>query len=204
MSSAKERVIIWGCGGHSRSVVDVLLASRPSVELVFVDENAKDGELLYGFPVLREYQLDNEPFFLAIGDNQSRKQHLEQCNDTDRLISIISPNAHLGHRSMVAAGCFVGNFCHIGPEARIGTNTVLNNAAIIEHEVRIGEHCHIGPNATISGRCKIGDLVFVGVGTTVIDYISICSNVVIGAGSTVVTDIIEPGTYVGTPARRIK
>ena len=203
MIADNERIIIFGCGGHSRSVVDVLLASTPGVELVFVDESAKDGELLYGFPVLKDYPIDNEPFFLAIGDNLAREQQMAKVANTGRLISVISPSAHLGRSSTVAAGCFVANFCHIGPEARIGTNTILNTAAIIEHEVQIGAYCHIGPNATVSGRCQLGDHVFVGVGATVKDYVSICSKVVIGAGATVVDDITEPGTYIGTPARRL-
>ena len=54
-----------------------------------------------------------------------------------------------------------------------------------------------------AGRCHIGRLVMIGAGATVIDRIRICDNVVIGAGTTVVRDIIEPGTYVGTPARRL-
>lgn len=203
MIADKERVIIFGCGGHSRSVADILLTITPGVELVFVDENAKDGELLYDFPVLKNYQINNEPFFLGIGDNLAREQQMTKLSNTGRLISVISRSAHLGRESTVAVGCFVANFCHIGPEARIGTNTILNNAAVIEHEVQIGAYCHIGPNTTISGRCKLGDQVFVGVGATVKDYVSICSNVVIGAGATVVKDITEPGTYIGTPARRL-
>ena len=108
MNADNERIVIFGCGGHSRSVADVLMASTPNVELVFVDENARDGELLYDFPVVKNYQLNNEPFFLAIGDNLARKQQLAKLANTDRLISVISRNAHLGHRSSVAAGCFVG------------------------------------------------------------------------------------------------
>ncbi len=203
MNESAGKIVIFGCGGHSRSVTDVLLSIRPQADVVFVDSNARPGEKLYGFDIRGEYELGDEQVFLAIGDNEARKRQLESIEGRN-LISIIAASAHLGHRSTIEAGCFVGNFCHIGPESVIGRNTILNTAAIIEHEVRIGEHCHIGPNATVSGRGKIGDLVFVGVGATVKDYISICSNVVIGAGATVVSDIVEPGTYVGTPARRIK
>jgi UDP-N-acetylbacillosamine N-acetyltransferase len=203
MSTPGGRIVIFGCGGHSRSVVDVLLSVQPDASLVFVDANAGDGEQIFGFNVCRDYPLGSEPIFLAIGDNAERKKLLGTLGDR-QLISIVSNTAHLGQRSQIAPGCFVGNFCHIGPEAVIGKNTILNTASIIEHEVTIGAHSHIGPNATISGRCKIGDLVFIGVGATVRDKISICSEVMVGAGATVVADISDPGTYVGTPARRIK
>ena len=37
-----------------------------------------------------------------------------------------------------------------------------------------------------------------------IDKISVCDNVIIGAGAVVIEDIMEAGTYVGIPAKRIK
>lgn len=203
MNGTDTKIVIFGCGGHSRSVTDVLLSSSPGASLVFVDDHARDGEQIYGFDVYREYVLGDERVFLAIGDNEARKKKLEDVGEKN-LISIISGTAHRGHRSTVESGCFVGNFCHIGPETIIGKNTILNTASVIEHEVTVGSHCHIGPNASISGRCVIGDLVFVGVGATVKDHISICANVMIGAGATVIHNITESGTYVGTPARRIK
>jgi len=49
----------------------------------------------------------------------------------------------------------------------------------------------------------IGDRVFIGVGATVVDGITICADVTIGAGGVVIGDIIDPGTYVGVPVRRV-
>jgi UDP-N-acetylbacillosamine N-acetyltransferase len=198
-----RKVIIFGCGGHSRSVTDVILLGDPGSSLVYVDDNARDNETLYGFNVVRNYNhIADSACFVAIGDNTNRMLktiELACCN----IISVVSIKAQVGFRASIGHGCFLGNFCHVGPEATIGVGTILNTASIIEHEVQIGNYCHIGPNATISGRCKIGDLVFVGVSATVKDYINICSNVVIGAGATVVKDITEPGTYIGTPAVKI-
>jgi acetyltransferase-like isoleucine patch superfamily enzyme len=45
--------------------------------------------------------------------------------------------------------------------------------------------------------------VFLGAGATVIDGTTIADDVTVGAGATVVSDIREPGTYVGSPARRL-
>jgi sugar O-acyltransferase (sialic acid O-acetyltransferase NeuD family) len=197
------KIIIFGCGGHSRSVGDIILLNDPDAALLFVDDNAREGEKIYGFDLVKKAPDDGSPYFLAIGDNQKRKSRFEEVGDFG-LVSIISRTAHLGWQSVVGKGCFVGNFCHIGPETVIGEDTIINNAAIVEHEVKIGRHSHVGPNSTISGRCRIGDLVFVGVGATIKDYINVCSDVTIGAGATVVRDIVEPGVYVGTPARKIK
>lgn len=198
-----NKLIIFGCGGHSRSVVDTLLSVCPTVELVFVDNKAEKNERRYGFAVLSKVPEGDFSYFIAIGDNEQRKDKFMEIGEKD-LISIISNRAYVSDRSNIGSGSFIGNFSHVGPEVTIGTNTIINTAAIIEHEVQVGKHCHIGPTATVSGRCKIGDLVFVGVGATIKDYVSICSGVIIGAGAIVVKDITEIGVYVGCPAKKIR
>ena len=50
---------------------------------------------------------------------------------------------------------------------------------------------------------KLGNKVYVGSNSTILP-ISICDDVVIGAGSVVTKDIIQPGTYAGNPARKLK
>lgn len=62
---------------------------------------------------------------------------------------------------------------------------------------------HIAPSVTICGRVKIGNNVFCGVGCKIVDNVSICDNVTLGAGAIVIDDIIESGTYIGVPAKRI-
>lgn len=203
MNRLYEKIALFGCGGHSRSVADIVLSNNPHVLLVFVDPNARLSEKIYGFPVMKECPDGSLPIFLAIGDNKIRKEKFEELSSAN-IISVLSCKAHIGYGSILDVGCFVGNFCHIGPDVVIGENSIINNGAIVEHEVIIGRHSHVGPNATISGRCKIGNQVFVGVGATIKDYVTICSDVIIGAGATVVHPIEEPGVYVGTPAKRIK
>ena len=51
---------------------------------------------------------------------------------------------------------------------------------------------------------KVGECTELGTGTQIIQGKTIGSNAIIGAGTVVVKDIQEPGTYVGSPARKIK
>ncbi len=50
---------------------------------------------------------------------------------------------------------------------------------------------------------RLGDNVVIGANSVVIGPIDICDNVVIGAMSMVNRSILEPGTYVGVPVKRI-
>lgn len=201
--SPKSLAII-GCGGHARSVADVYLNLYPHAALFFVDENAKADETIMGFPVQKALPREMIELFIAFGSNEKRKHSWEMMNPSKSLITIASSSAQVSAYSLIGNNVFIGNFAHIGPEASVGKNTIINTGAIIEHEVQIGDHCHIGPNAVISGRSTIGNLVFIGVGAIVKDSVTIGSNIVLGAGAVAVKDLLEPGIYIGCPARCMK
>jgi UDP-N-acetylbacillosamine N-acetyltransferase len=197
-------VVLFGCGGHSRSVADVILYNNPSEKLIFVDSDAKVSEKIFGFEVLPEIHINADTkCFITIGENISRKYKYEELSGAN-IITVISKLAYVGRDVTIGRGTIIAHSCHLGPGAVIGENTIINTGSVIEHEVKIGSHTHVGPNATISGRSVIGDSVFIGVGACVIDNISICDNVIIGANTTVFRSIVEPGTYVGSPLRKVK
>ena len=73
-----QPILIFGCGGHSRSVADILLSDHPDVKLVFVDPNAESEETLFGFEVLPELPYSPNSYFFALGDNFERKKKYEE------------------------------------------------------------------------------------------------------------------------------
>lgn len=199
-----EEIIIYGAGGHARSVADVVLSNSPDALITFVDENARQDEKIFGFDVVSNLTPQPEKkYFVAIGDNGKRKQQREGLG---RLATteIIASDAHIGRDVVIGPGSFVGHQAYIGPLVSIGEGSIINTRALIEHEVTIGNNSQVGPGAIIAGRVIIGDNVFVGTGARIIDNITVCSDVVIGASATVIDDINEPGTYVGAPAKRVQ
>ena len=193
-------IYIIGCGGHARSVADVILDNNPSQELVFVDENARENEAIFGFPVVPILPETAENIFIAIGDGTKRQKLSENKN----LINIISKRAYISPTAQISDGIFVGDGAHIGPFAKLGRGCIINNNAVVEHECTVGDFSHISVNSAVCGRVHVGNNVFIGAGTTVRDYMNICSDITIGAGAAVVKNITEPGIYVGIPARKIK
>jgi acetyltransferase-like isoleucine patch superfamily enzyme len=53
------------------------------------------------------------------------------------------------------------------------------------------------------GSTYIGNGVSIGSNATILP-VKICDNVVIGAGAVVTKDIVESGTYIGSPARKLR
>lgn len=195
-------LIVYGCGGHARSVGEVALANGKT-RLVFVDGQAEPNETIFGFPVMTSFQDENADIIIAIGDNHKRASVFGRFLP-QRCESIVAHDAYLGRDVAIGRGTFIGHGAYLGPGVKADVNSILNTRCVIEHESRVGAHCHIAVNATVAGRCQIGDYVTLGAGVTVIDNISICSNVFVGAGATVTRNIETAGLYVGVPARKIK
>lgn len=201
------RIIVFGCGGHARSVINIILNTYRIKEIVLVDEGAQEGEVILGCNTEQKHELsEKEAFIVAIGENKKRKNLYLKLKERQKgyCISIVAPDSCIGVDTEIGQGTLVASKAYIGPSAKVGDNTIINTGSIVEHESIIGDHSHVAPHATICGRSKIGNNVFCGAGSIIIDKISVCDNVIIGAGAVVIEDIMEAGTYVGIPAKRIK
>lgn len=193
---------IIGCGGHARSVAEVAIFNDPTVSILFIDSDGREGEHIFGFPVLRTSRV-RESVIVAVGDNELRAHLLAEAS-AGQLVSIVSNDATLARDVGVGAGTFVGHQVYLGPGASVGRGCIVNTRALLEHEVRVNDFAHIGPGALIGGRSTIGAGAFIGIGAIVKDQVSIAAGVTVGAGAVVVEDLVHSGTYVGAPARRIK
>ncbi len=123
-------------------------------------------------------------------------------------------------------GCKIGDNCFIGPFVEIQRNTVIGNDTKIQSHsficelVNIGNKCFIGHGVMFINdlfsnggpargdqskwkHTRIGNNVSIGSNATILP-VNICDNVVIGAGAVVTKNIIEPGTYIGNPAKKLK
>ncbi len=191
---------LQGCGGHARSVADVLLFNNPETKILFADKNAKEGEKIMGFDCLCTPP-PSCVLFPAVGDNLKRKEFFKE---NTYVPNIVSKDAYLAPTASLGQGNFIAHSAHIGPLAKIGNGCIINTKAAIEHESIVGHFTHISVHCTVCGRCKIGDNVFLGAGSVVKDGVHICDDVIIGAGSVVIRNIDHAGTYVGCPVRKIK
>ena len=174
----ENRVVVFGCGGHARSIRNVLYEIEKNTDILFVDGNAENKEVILGCGAVSAYSLKNEDsYIIGIGDNKKRENLYRHFHHekTGTCISVVSPSARVGMEADIGEGSFIAFGVYIGPQARIG--------------------------ATVCGRVRIGSHVFCGAGCVVIDKINICDHVVIGAGAVVTEDITYPGTYVGIPAK---
>lgn len=198
----QNKWVIFGCGGHARSIADVILYNDRSANIVFVDQNAGKNETLLGFPVLPDYTVTNEKVAIGVGNNSKRiTLSLKYYNN---LVSVYSKNAYVSHFAKLGKGVFIGHHAHIGVLTFVNDFVVVNTSASIDHDCELQTGSFIGPNATLCGKVLIGEASFVGASAVVRDKITVSSNIIIGTGAVVVENLTEKGTYVGVPARQLR
>jgi sugar O-acyltransferase (sialic acid O-acetyltransferase NeuD family) len=208
--------LIFGAGGHALEI-EWLLSCEQNVNnsvdyIIIPDSDKSKNSVNLGSQVLFESDVKKINFdyngYIAIGSSKIRKSIWQNFNRKGVTWPILKHNSviadarnnslRLGEGTIIFPGCILTSRIFIGRHVHI------NTGCIISHEVKIGNFCTLSPGVKLAGKVNIGDEVFIGLGVNVIDNIKICSNVIIGAGSLVLSDINEPGTYVGIPAKKIK
>lgn len=205
MTSLKSEIAVIGCGGHARSIVPILIELGYTIEGIYDDSyDPAVSENIAGVQLkgrVEDCSLKQNAL-LAIGDPRKREQYYSQGFKLSANIlhqaAIVSKEASLGQANHVLPQVFINAF------VKIGDNNLINSGAIVEHECQIGNHNHISVGARICGRVTVGNSNMIGAGAIIIDNVQIASNIIVGAGAVVVSDLLESGTYVGNPAKKIK
>lgn len=198
-------ISIVGSGGHSRSLIPIIIESGYKIEAVFDESFDGSPEVIYENINLNgkiDDLVEKSQVILAVGDNIKRRELAGKLNVFENNIiansSKVDKTVKLDSSNQILNNVFVNSY------VQIGSHNIVNTGAIIEHEVKIGDYNHIAIGAKLCGRVTIGNNVMIGAGAIVIDSVNICDDVIIGAGTIVNKDIVESGTYVGSPARKVK
>lgn len=206
----RERLVVFGAGGHAKVLIEAALTRSPATEVIVIDdaEDARERSVL-GIRVLSGRgelaRLERAPVALGIGDNRARAELLSWLRRNGHPIAaVIHPRALVAPSVRVGDGVFVSAGAIVIAEASIGDAAIINTGASVDHDCVVGEAAHIAPGAHLCGNVRIGARTLVGVGSSIRPGVSVCDDVVLGAGSVVVRDIVEPGTFVGNPVKRLR
>ncbi|MBQ7830913.1 MAG: acetyltransferase, partial [Clostridia bacterium] len=112
-------------------------------------------------------------------------------------------SAIIGACVEVGAGTAIMAGAVINPCSKLGKGVILNTCSSVDHDCIIGNYCHIAVGVHVAGTVTLGEKVWLGVGATIKNNVNICADCMIGAGAVVVKDIMESGTYIGVPAKKM-
>ena len=199
-------LIIIGSGGHA-SVVESIAKSLGTWDPILILDDINHLSLIeiHDSYSNRLNYLNNSVAFPAIGDNYNRKRVINELyNDGFSIPIIINPSAIIPTSTEIGCGTCIISGVVVNNDVVVGEGCILNTNSSIDHHCNIGNYTHIAPGVTIAGHCNIGECCLIGAGSTIINGITIVDDVIIGAGGVVVEDILEPGTYIGVPVKKIK
>lgn len=208
--------LIFGAGGHAKEIEWLIQAcyeaggSDLRVDHFVVEDQSKVTEHV-GVPVLTESEVVqlSSPFtaFIAIGLPSVREQICRKFSKpTVTWPCLVHPSVvydardrrvRLGEGAILFPGSTLTTNIHIGRHVHVNVGCSIN------HDVLISNFCTISPGVHLAGNVRLSERVFIGIGAVLIENVSVCADAVIGAGAVVVRNIVESGTYVGRPAKKI-
>lgn len=199
----KNKILLYGTGGHAKVVSSVLDDAKIKIDSIFEDN--EDVEYFNNQKIIGHYNYLHKPslkLIIGIGDNRVRKNlSLKVLHDYGQAIhssAIIDKNVKLG------VGIVVMHFALIQRDSVVGDHCIINSNASVDHECILKNFVHIAPNATLCGNVSIGEGTLIGARAVVLPNIKIGKWATIGAGSVVIKDVPDFATVVGNPARIIK
>jgi sugar O-acyltransferase (sialic acid O-acetyltransferase NeuD family) len=207
MDSATKYMYLYGAGGHSKVITDILNSLNIQVIGMFDDNPAqakfkameiRDGIDSFGsgFPKL------DAPLIISVGDNFRRSQIALAINTTYG--KAIHSTAIISNLSSIGSGTVVLHGAIVQAGTKVGKHVLINTAASVDHDNVIGDYAHISPHATLCGHVQVGEGTHIGAGAVVIPSIRIGKWCKVGAGAVVIRDIPDFATAVGNPAKVIK
>ncbi len=206
-----KEIVLVGYSGHSFVVADILLAAKLLIagycESEIKSKNPFSLKYLESENVFFSIKENSTSYeaFVCIGDSFIRERifkHLSSCSVN--IINAIHPQAIVGNHVEFGNGVMVAANATINPCCNIGDGVICNTSCSIDHECIIGDFSHIAPGTILCGNVTIGKNCFIGANATIIPGKKINDRITVGAGSVVTSDLIEPGIYVGSPAKLIK
>ncbi len=197
-------IIVYGGGGHGKSLIDLLLTLGTYRIVGVVDDSLEKGSLVLDVPVLGgeaalgDLYADGVRLAVnavgGIGDVSVRIKVFHKlaeagygCPAVAHPSAIIEPSAELD------SGVQTFPHAYIGSDARLGFGVIVNTGAIVSHDCVLADYANISPGAMLAGGVHVGTAALVGMGATVNLGVSIGAGSRIGNGATVKSDVPDRG-----------
>ncbi len=203
-SSDDKRVLIYGAGGHGRSLA-ALIRKTGLFEIVgFLDDGLPIGDEILGLKVLggREslpyLRREGIPYCVngvgGIGDLQSRLNVYAWLQDAGFFCpTVIHATAFLENSASLEDGVQVFPFAYVGTQVQVNYGCIINTGAIVSHDCILEPYVNLSPGATLAGGVIVGEEALIGMRATVNLNVRVGRRARIGNGATVKDDVPDGG-----------
>jgi len=207
-----KRLVIVGANEFSKQIISISNNQR-IYEIIGYYDDFNEETSYNGLPIfgkLDQLKSDFEKnyfefIFIAIGYNRlPYKESLLLKFNGIPMGTIIHPTAFVEVDSIIEEGVLIYPFAYIGPRVHLKKCVVINVYSYLPHDNIVEECTFLSGGINVGGKVSIGKRCFVGIGVTTNDSLTIGDDIFLGSNTLVLKSLIEKGTYVGSPARKIK
>ncbi len=194
---ANDEILIFGCGGFCKSVIDILKSQGSKIKGI-IDYNYPETKNVMGVPVIggidslkRWHEQGYTQIINTVSLNRKqrdRRYHMlkELGFSMPNIIhknAVVEPSATLGEGNILMSGSYVGS------DTVIGNNCILNVNSVVSHDCKLGNSVNISSGAVVAGIVSIGDRTIVGQCSSIYWGLTIGSDVLIENGCHVFEDL---------------
>ena len=169
-------LLIIGAGGHGRCCYEIASRMKCFEAVDFVDDHAKhvlDKKVIGTTEQLKLLHQKYDCAFVAIGNNQVRKEMTELCKQIGYgITTLIDPVA------FVSSYCRIGEGCVIFPHATVEATAVIEKGCIISSNTTIHHDVTVKEFSLVYSQCAIRPY------STVEELTTIVSGTIIEGGKT--------------------
>jgi len=211
-ASDKPYILIFGAGGHAKSVMEMVLQNSVYAIAGIVDDDKRlAGNQVLGIPVLGtrlvlpslveqgvKLAANGVGGIIDIGMRVRIFEMLESAGFT--FPGLIHPRATVEPSAKVGDGVQVFANAYVGSEAILHARCMVNTNAVVSHDCEIGAYTHIAPGALLAGHVHVGERTLIGMGVTTTIGVNIGSGTRVGNGAIILADVpdkmvIQAGRY---------
>jgi sugar O-acyltransferase (sialic acid O-acetyltransferase NeuD family) len=199
--SNKPMILIYGGGGHAKSVMEIVLQNGiHAIAGIVDDDQSLTGNKVLDIPILGTRQI--LPSLMAKG------VHLA-ANGVGGILNIyvrikifnllesagfsfpvlVHPRATVEPSAKVEQGVQVFANAYVGSGVFLGSRCMINTNAVVSHDCTIGAYTHIAPGAMLAGHVHVGAHTLIGMGVTTSIGLRIGEGVRIGNGAILLADV---------------
>jgi sugar O-acyltransferase (sialic acid O-acetyltransferase NeuD family) len=195
-------IIVYGGGGHGKSVIDTIRAQGVYQIHGIVDDGLDPGTSVMGIPVLGNSQKLPDLYAQrirqavnavgGIGDISSRIKVFQLLAEQGFVCpAVIHPSAVIETSAVITPGVQVFPHAYVGSDVKLGIGVIVNTGAVVSHECCLDDYANVSPGALLAGGVTIGKGSLIGMGVTINLGVKIGDNARIGNGATIKTDVAD-------------
>lgn len=201
---AANALLIYGGGGHGKSLIDLIRVHERYEILGVIDDGLGAGTKIMGVPVLgggRALEdLYEHGLRLAVnavggvGDIMSRVHIFERLIQVGfECPALVHPMAFIEPSATLDQGVQVLPHAYIGSEVHLAFGAIVNTGAVVSHDCTIGQYANIAPGALLAGGVSVGARALIGMGVTVNLDVSIGESARVGNSAVIKQDVPRGG-----------